>query len=243
MKFKLIPILDFIEDLYGKPRSRERFTEYLFKLQGTDKNNLEIPIMGFNPMAKEQVLQKIKELRNIGTEETISETLYELNFKPLKQGSKIIKVVPNLADDLGGAWTNRYVTDFDSKFKINALVRRDFCTPYFWTSENYDKNLIKKRTLAYAYRTIYWLENSELKTLEDHLKQETFVSKQINEVVDLKEESFDFIKAFYEENKYKDDYSIIFNFFYEDSASLSLSYPTYGIKEVNGFDYAKMLAS
>ncbi|GAA4274915.1 hypothetical protein U6A24_12375 [Aquimarina gracilis] len=244
MKFELIPILDFIEDLYNKPRSQNRFKEYLFKLQGNSKDGLDLPIMGFNPMGKEHALQKIEELKYLEAEDIIRKTLNELNSKLNNQNSKTIKVVLNLADNLGGAWTNRYATDFDSKFKINALVARNFCTPYFWTSESYHKALVKKRTLEYAYRTVYWLENVGPSTLEDHVKQEIFVHKQIgNTSIQGKKKMFDTIQKFYEAYRYEDEYSVLFNFFYGDAASSSLGYPTYGIKEVNGFDYAKKLAS
>ncbi len=47
---------------------------------------------------------------------------------------------------------------------------------------------------------------------------------------------------YYEENKEADDYNLIFNFFYGDDASQSLSYPRFGIKDMTGFDLAKDLA-
>ncbi len=244
MKFKNIPVLSFIEDLYNEPISSERFKTYISKLQGETKGDLDLPIGGFNPMAKEHVLQKIKELKNINAEKLIKEVTENLNTKYENQNSEVIKIVLNLADDLKGGWTNRYTTDFDSKFKLNALVTRKFCTPYFWTSENYNAAIIKQRTLEYVYRTIFWLNNSKIQTLEDYVNQEIFVKQRTTSIIQIdKDKKYDFIKVFYEEHKEKGDYSILFNFFYGDHASASLNYPQYGIKDVNGFEYAEMLAS
>lgn len=144
MTFEVAPVLSFFEALYQKPPSKKRFEEYIHKLQGPTKGNLNFPIGGFNPMAKEHALQKIKELKSLQAENIIAETLNELNKKIKSDHSRTIKVILNLADDLKGGWTNRYTTDFDSKFKINALVTRNFCTPFFWTSEDYNPNLKKK---------------------------------------------------------------------------------------------------
>jgi hypothetical protein len=162
---------------------------------------------------------------------------------PAEKTERKISVVLNLADDLKGGWTNRYITDFDSKFKINALVNRNFCAPYFWSGEPYDAELIRERTLAYAYRTLYWLNNTKLQTLEDHLSQEIFVAQRL--VKNRRSPSPDQLQKigqFYTSHQKEDDYSILFNFFYGDEASLSLGYPVHGIGTFNGYDYAEYLA-
>ncbi|MDQ3110027.1 MAG: hypothetical protein M3R17_09045 [Bacteroidota bacterium] len=85
------------------------------------------------------------------------------------------KVAINVSDDLKGGWTNRFTSDYDSKFRINALVKRKFCTPLFWASEAYSEELIRRRTLHYCYRSIYWLQNPKPETLQEHIEMEKFV--------------------------------------------------------------------
>ena len=116
MKFELRPILSEIKGLYLKPISNNRFKEYTSKLQGNSKGDLSLPIAGFNPMAKEHIIQKIEELESLKAEMILKDVIEEFNANLEKTNSRKIKVVLNIADDLKGGWTNFYSTDFDSKF-------------------------------------------------------------------------------------------------------------------------------
>ncbi len=243
MKFELIPVLSIMEELYKQPLSADRFQAYLSLLQGEIKGELALPIGGFNPMAKATVLGKLYELKALQAEELIQEVAEELNTRLDGEEEPIIKIALNLADDLKGGWTHRFATDFDSKFKINALVERNFCTPFFWSSESYSEDLIKSRTLAYAYRTLYWKQHSRLTSLEDHVNQEVYVCSHVGATSDLqKDANLETLQAFYADNKEEEEYCVLFNFFYGDAVSASLNYPTYGISEINGLEYAELLA-
>ncbi len=246
MKFEVIPILSFMESLYSRAISPLRFQEYLSKLQGDSKDDLVIPIMGFNPMAKEHLLQKVRLLQAFKAEALAVEALQSLNLKLHVAHNLTLKLVLNVADDLKGAWTNFYTTDFDSKFKFKALIDRNFCTPYFWSSEedeHYNESLIKQRVQEYALRTIYWLDHTKPIKLEDHLKQELFVCTNTRSISpSFDEETFKQVEAYYKQHKSSEDYSVLFNFFYGDKASASLNYPCYGIESLNGFEFANILA-
>lgn len=244
MKFELIPIIDTMLDLYAKHRLKERFQEYISMIQDGKKGDLTLPIVGFNPMAKEHILQKLAELKELKGEQIIQDTLRSINVTLTEeQDQRTFKVVLNLPDNLKGGWTNLYTTDYDSKFKINALVTRTFCTPFFWTSESYTEQLIRSRTLEYAFRTIYWLTNPKPKTLKDHIEQEIYVAERSKLNSDnLDTNDFELLDNFYSKYQESDDYGIVFNFLYGDNASKSLEFPTYGIAgNRNGFDYAKMI--
>ncbi len=245
MIFQLLPTTDTMLELYQKPRSIERFNEYLQLLQGDTKNDLAFPIMGFNPMAKEHVVKKLLELKELGAEKIIQETIDELNAtSPNNSVKNIFKVSLNLQDDLKGGWTNRYTSDYANKFKLNAIVNRKFCTPVFWTSENYTPSLIKERTLQCCYRAIHWLSAPKPQTLKEHIDQETFVEKHSgSESYNTEEINFKALNAFYNQHQESDDYSIIFNFLYGDDATKSLEFPTYGVQGIfPGYVYAKALA-
>lgn len=243
MRFQLKPILSEMKELYSKPISVERFKEYISKLQGGTKGDLTLPIGGFNPMAKEHILQKISELESHNIETIMEEIIKEFNIKLDDSHSKEITVILNIADDLKGGWTNFYTTDFDSKFKLNAFVSRNFCVPYFWTSESYSTELIKNRTLEYLNRTLYRLNNQQPKTLKEHLEQEIFSVTLENNCYQASKES-DFVKigGYYIENKQSEEYDRIFNFFYGDEGSESLGYKKYGIEKPLGYEYAKQIS-
>ena len=157
-----------------------------------------------------------------------------------KNSNKKFKVAINLSDNLKGGWTNRFTSDYDSKFKINGLFNKGFCTPIFWSSENFTKDTIRERTLEYIFRTIYWLIKPKPNTLKEHLEQEVFVAKQINNKGKFQKIDFKELDEFYIDNQNTDNYHKIFNFFYGNEASKSLGFQTYGIEEnFTGFDYSK----
>jgi hypothetical protein len=240
MLFTVLPVVDTMIDLYEKPRAVERFQEYIKMLQGETKGDLAFPISGFNPMAKEHILDHLKELKKVGAEQIMEDALVDINEKFNGQFlNRIFKVALNLSDDLKGGWTNRFTSDYDSKFKINGLISRDFCTPVFWTSEKIIPQEISRRTQEYVFRTIYWLTYPKPVTLKEHVLQEIFVSKQM--AFDYKDDGKDFstMHNFYLQHENATDYSVIFNFFYGDKGSQSLGFPTFRIKsEMTGFEYA-----
>lgn len=244
MQFELYPILSIMEELYQQPLSPDRFQEYIAKLQGHSKGGLELPIGGFNPMAKEHLLKKIADLKALDAEHLMSSAISQVNARLDHSDSRKIFVVLNLADDLKGGWTNHYTTDFDSKFKINALINRNFCTPYFWSSEPYSESLVKERTLSYLYRTLHWIKKGRrLSTLEDFVAQEIELSQNLNsEVLQLSTDAFLQIDRHFQQYRNTDDYSLIFNFFYGDETSKELNYPTYGMSKNAGFEYVKYQA-
>jgi len=244
MKFKLIPILDKMEAFYKLPRTRERFVKYLSMLQGNTKGDMILPIAGYNPMAKETILLKIEELKNLNAEAIIEKELQKINDSLKDKSRREIEVVLNLSDDIGGAWSNYYTTNYSSKFELNALVTRNFCAPYVWTSESYSEELIAQRTKEYVFRTFFWLNKTKPKKLEGFLKQEVFVQSNSNRSNQkLKYNDFTKIEKFYLEHSKSDDYNLIFNFFLGDKASESLGYATFGMKQNEGFEYAKYLSN
>ncbi|MBS1933317.1 MAG: hypothetical protein JST96_04905 [Bacteroidetes bacterium] len=242
MKFELLPVIDIMLDLYEKPATVERFHEYLQTLQGETKGDLSVPIGGFNPMAKEYAITKLRELKKTDVEKIIAETLQLINEDVSDLPSTVFKVALNLADDLKGGWTNHFATDYDSKFKMNALIKRSFCIPVFWTSEDFNQQMIIQRTKEYCYRTVYRLAHDKPKTLKDHIDQEIMVAKRTGYKIIL---DFDFnsLNDFYEKNKDCTEWITIFNFLYGDNAVESLGNIPLGIKEdYAGFKFARYLA-
>jgi hypothetical protein len=228
IQFELLPIIDIMVNLYEQSRDVTRFQTYLKLLQGDKKGDLTLPISGFNPMAKPHLLEKLSELKDIQAETIIEKTLCDLNqhFKTVKK-SPVFKVALNVLDDGKGGWTNRFTSDYDSKFKMNALVKRQFCTPIFWSSESYSEVLVQQRTLESAFRTVYWLQNHKPITLKAHLEQEKWVAQQSALLFCRKGKPIfakpDLFTKYWE----SDSYAVIFNFLYGDEASESLGLPIF----------------
>lgn len=243
MIFRLRKILSEVKELYSKPASPDRFKAYITKLQGGTKGDLALPITGFNPMAKDHILTKIEALEKLAAEDIMQESINKFNAILKDSNDDEITVLLNIADDLKGGWTNYYTTDFDSKFKINAFVKRQFCVPYFWSSESYSQEKIETRTLDYLSRTLYRINNPQPVSLEEHLNQEIFVA-QLGNSQAMTYNQADYVEAesYYLEHKHSEKYDRIFNFFYGDEGSISVGYKSFGSRPILGFDYSKIVA-
>lgn len=234
---------------YKEPKSIERFHMYLQLLEGGSDSHrggeLNFPISGFNPMAGEHIFERLIELRELNAEQIVEEVIAELNQNScVKNLNSTLQVALNVSDDLKGGWTNRFTSDYDSKFKINGLVARNFCTPILWASEPFSKELIRIRAQEYIFRTIYWETNAKPITLKEHVNQELFVAENVGVKFEYKDRDFQDVQRFFEENMDTENYHVIFNFFYGDAASNSLGFPIYeSIKDVTGYNYVRLLAS
>ena len=243
MTFELLPTIDIMLDLYQKPRNFDRFNQYLNILLD-EKGEVTLPVSGFNPMAREHAIQKLTELKELNAEKIIAETIKEVHTRFASHPNQnIFKISLNLLDDMKGGWTNRYTSDYHSKFKLNAYVTRGFCITIFWTSEQYTEDLIKERTMQSALRTIYWLTNPKPKILKDHIDQEKYVSMHIGREA-CKKQTIDFTTTdrFYKQHRDSDNYHILFNFLYGDAASKSLEFPCFAaLEKMAGYEYANFL--
>ena len=216
--FKVRPVLDLMLEFYEHPRERERFDLYIKMLQGNSKGDMELPIGGYNPMAKAHLSEKLMELKSLNAEGIIADSLTDISCQ------KDFEVVINVADDLLGGWTNRFTTDYQSKFQLNPLIERGFCTPYFWSSEVYSHELIRERAVSQAYRTIYFSEHGKPETLEQHIEQENWVKSKIGISIAVDPR----IELLYNSIKQTTDYSTIIAFLYGDEAAESLGFKALG---------------
>lgn len=242
MHFNSISILETIKSLYKLPLSK-RFEQYLFLLQGDQKNKLILPISGFNPMAKEIAIAKLESLIALNAEAIAKEQIEHINKRFSLSGLPKIDVGINLIDDIQGAWSNFYTTNFKSKFDFKGLYNQNFCCPFFWVSEDLNERIIQERIESYLLRSIYFHKNRPLDTLAELLMQEEFVWSNRQVQSSLKPD-FDhkMVKRLFNEHKNDVTYAMKFNFFYGDEASKSLSYTTFGFPPNAGFHYAKYLA-
>lgn len=230
MPFYPLSTLPEMQAIYRLPRSPERFSRYLALLQGDSKGDLLLPISGFNPMANDFAASRLDELIALDVAGILGTELNRLNALPAAQSIPDFGVGLNLADDVGGAWTNRYTTDYTSKFTLHALVSRNFCAPFFWTSETFIPALLTSRIREYALRTIYYCQYGQPLTLANHVAQEAYVrrhacSDQLVNDNDIP----DHLINYFEEHHASFDYHAIFAFLYGDAAAESLGFKTYGI--------------
>lgn len=244
MPFEFLPLLEQMKGFYELPRDRQRFDTYLDMLVGPNRKDIVLPIASFNPMGKDVVLDKIDELQDLEAESLMAAVVRKINLKPFGAFVPTITVALNLVDDIGGAWSNHSTTDYTSKFDNLGMLKRNFCLPYFWTSEEYSAEEIRRRTEEDLYRAIYGLTNGKPESLQQHLEQEVFVQEQTSVMVpDRMDESEaqEMERLLAQHGPETTDYNTIFNFFYGDAACEVLNYPCYGVSDMAGFRYAAYL--
>lgn len=241
MKFEVLPIVDKMIGLYSIPLGPDRFDAYLKLLQGSSKGDLRLPIGGFNPMAKDHVFHSIRLLKQIDAEELMFEQCQILSekFEDFLMGQNY-QIALNLADDLKGGWTNRFTTDFESRFSTSALLKRHFITPYFWTSEQIDAALVKLRTAESCRRAVYQLDRlAKPITLGEHFAQESFALAKLSDV-SINNTDQSLVSEFLSRYQESEDYQVIFNFFYGAHASRSMNFKVFDeIPEMGGLEFAR----
>jgi hypothetical protein len=146
MKFIYTPFLDEMIKLYQNPRAyEERFTKYLELIQGDKKDDMSRPLAFFNPMAKEHILEKLLELKNIEFEKWM-----ELACQKNSTAGQEIRMYFNLADDVAGGWTTRESTH-DISLKVNPFIKRGLGVVVFYASEDITPELINERVEFYCH--------------------------------------------------------------------------------------------
>lgn len=237
--FTLLPVLDTMIDFYKKPPSQARFQDYL-NLMSPNRKNVILPIAGYNPMAKDHVLAQLEVLKTLNTEGIMKTVIAKINEKT-GLGEPEFQVALVLADDLKGGWTNRILTDYKSKFDdgFNQL-KRPFCTPFFWSSEDFTVEKIENRVTEYLWRTVFQVENGFSKTLLHHIQQEAFVKKRMN-ITETHYEEGDLVQELFDMHKSNTSEPFILAFLYGDGAVEHLGHRPIGASADTGFLMARQL--
>jgi hypothetical protein len=239
--FTLLPVLDTLIGFYKKPPSPARFQDYL-NLMTPNRKDVILPIMGYNPMAKGHVLTQLEALKALNTEGSLEAIISKVNEKTGINEPKF-QVALVLADDLKGGWTNRILTDYNSKFVDNFnQVKRPFCTPYFWSSEDFSIEKIENRVEEYLWRTVFQVERGFNKTLLHHLQQEAFVKKRMG-VEELIYEEGDLVHALFDQHKMTTSEPFILAFLYGDEAVEHLGHRSIGAFADMGFLMARQVTN
>jgi hypothetical protein len=148
MKFQYIPIIDQMIEIYSQPLTyNERFLPYLRLLQTPNDGELAKAIPLYNPMAKGRILEILKQLKHDDVEDVIKIACDSMS-DPSSDSGTTIDVYFNLADDIGGGWTDRESTIALSK-NIKPYKDRNMAIVQFFASETITSELIFQRTVEY----------------------------------------------------------------------------------------------
>jgi len=214
MIFSRIEVLRIVQEIYRIPRSRERFEKYLTCLHGENKEDIEIPIASFNPMGKELAARKLNELIEFETEHILQEEIDHFNSQNSGNQSSGMQLAINLSDDIDGAWSNYYTTDYQSKFDFNDMMKLNYGIIHFYTCETFNPAMIRRRIQEYISRFDFAIHQKLDNTLGSLFAQEFYVQRKVLNEKEINANNMDVVESFFEENKESSAYDIIFNFFY-----------------------------
>ncbi len=176
MNLTHVPLLQTQRDLYDLPRSPARFQAYLDTMRTADGSDIELPLPAMNPMAKEHVPQMLDDLLAMEADAVAAETVSQVSaaqgWVDAPGDSSDFRVALVLSDDLLGGWTNRYVYEFNHRFREQALHKRGWATTLLWTSETYTPEIVREAVAATLHRLAHIQRHGYAHTLRDMLAQE-----------------------------------------------------------------------
>ena len=151
MELEFVPLLHIQRDLYNQPRGMDRFRAYMRTMVGGKTGDLELPLSAMNPMAREHVpalLDNLAELEadRIGAA-ALESARHELADEPGRFRAGFV-----VADDVRGAWTNRYAAEFSHRFEETALYKRGWVVGILWASEIPTERSVREAVLTAIYR-------------------------------------------------------------------------------------------
>jgi len=145
------------------------------------RGDLKLPLPLFNPMGSEHVAAMLDRLIGAGAEDTAREALARvadrLSEDALVGAARVALVV---ADDAGGGWTDRFLSDEQVRFQGRALRRRGWAVAVLWTGDPPDAHAparIAAATAEAAYRLAYQRRHGEPRLLRDRLLQEGLAAR------------------------------------------------------------------
>ena len=169
MPLSYVPLLRVQRDLYRLPRSRERFDAYLATMIDSKSGDVRLPLTSMNPMAKDHVPALLDQLLALGADaigDAVTDDIGEIGAD--------YRVTTVLCDDLLGGWTNRFATEFSSRFETKAMMKRGWIVALLWTSEPAEEGRVRRNVAAAIRRAEFVARHGEPKTLAERMQQEGY---------------------------------------------------------------------
>jgi hypothetical protein len=182
MKIEFVPLLQIQREIYRRPRSPERFEEYLRVMLNKRRDEVVLPpLCAMNPMGKEHCATLLEAWLALDAEGVAARAVVE-TAERLGETADVFKIGLVLVDDLMGGGTNRWTTEFGFR-STNAPVsekaarssRRGWLAGVLWTSETPAVETAQEAVRLPIYRAAYAQAHGPAGTLRELLAQEGWV--------------------------------------------------------------------
>jgi hypothetical protein len=238
MKIDYVATLQRQRDLYSMPRDMERFRAYIRELTGGG-DDLELPLVGFNPMGREHVTEALDQLIAAGADDAAREaSVRAASELPAEETLRSTLV---LSDDIGGMWTHRRTSELGRRWGKDPLLARGWVVPLVWTSDALARDALEREVRSSVYRAAFRLAYGEPTCLRDVLLQEGFgaLFAGVQPTGDAHALDAHALDRFLEAH----DTATVFAALFGDAAAAEMGYAALGVGEDGGFAVAAALAA
>ncbi len=236
MKLELLPLLQTQRDLYEVPRGPARFGAYLEAMTGGGED-LVLPLAGMNPLGKEHVAALVDSLLAWDAEARVAEVLAVASDQ-LGGFDGVLKVGLVLTDDLGGGWTNRYLSDMTQRFKNAYDLENRWALVPVWTSQVWTPAALEQAVLSTVYRTVYKQVHGLPVTLAEMLEQEGRALDFAGVTFALEPDDLEYSRAVLGPYTSATEWAVILPCLYGDAAARSVGHPPLGLSPNAGYAVA-----
>lgn len=175
MPFEYVPLLHIQRELLARPRTPDRFAQYLRLVWDKPQEVLLYPpLVAMNPMSKEHVAEHVETLLAMNVDALAQATLAE--FADVEVSHKVGLVV---VDDVQGGWTNRVADEFTQRFGGRDATQPrprwladDWLTCVLWASEAPSVELVQQTIRQVVHRHHFVQTHGVAATLQQMLDQE-----------------------------------------------------------------------
>lgn len=238
MKLRYEPLLQVQRDLYKLPRGFERFREYLRLMVTPDGEDLQLPLVGMNPMGKDHLPVVLDALLALDADAVAARATAEAQAALVDEpGAYTVTLV--VGDDLLGGWTNRYATEMSLRFRQKHYYARGWIVPTLWTSETHTAEQVRVEVWAAVLRASYVQRHGYARTLHEMLAQEGCVlpGAGVTKPV-LAPDDLAYTRTVLEPYRDHSDEPTLIAALFGDRAAHELGYPPLGLSDGAGLALA-----
>lgn len=235
MSIEYVPLLRLQRELYALPRGMERFREYIRTMTNPETGDLELPLVGMNPMGKEHVPALLDRLLELDADSVAAAAVAQAREATTAGRYRATLV---LSDDLKGGWTNRYTAEFSARFSLHAMLSRGWIVGMLWTSEEPSPGVVRETILASVYRAVWVERHGYSVTLRDRMAQEGFALRRAGAEVTMSDEELDYTREVIRPLLDTEDMPTTITAFFGDRAADSLGFARQGLSPNAGVQLA-----
>ena len=242
MKLRVEPLLQLQRNLYDLPAPEPRFSEYVRHMTGGTQDAV-LPLGVLNPMGKAHVPAFLDRLIELEAESIAAEACREAEQR-LQHLPGELRIGLVLADDSGGGWTNRYLTEAEHYFERKYDNLPGWAVTLLWTSEDPSGGKVRREVLAEVYRALHIRQHGLPGTLRQMMIQEgrvaVFAGAREPTITGAElDQMRERVRPYLDSARFP----TIFACLYGDEAAESVGIPPLGLPERAGFAIALQEAS